>query len=104
MFTWIVAAVGIILAFLTLGRIKSQKTFSDTITQLENDREEVAEKTEVAKKEYEEAKQEVKVVQKATQTLLFEEEQHEKEYQAAVQTEPEEIADVSSAIQLGKIS
>lgn len=101
MFTWIVAAVGIILAFLTLGRIKSQKTFSDTITRLENDREEAAEKTEVAKKEYEEAKQEVKVVQKATQTLLFEEEQHEKEYQAAVQTEPEEIADVSSAIQLG---
>ena len=101
MFTWIVAVVGIILAFVTLGRIKSQKTFSGTITQLEKDREDASKKTEVAKKEYEAAKQDVVKIQEDTKTLITEEAQHEEEYRVAVQDAPEEIVDVPAAIQRG---
>lgn len=101
MFTWIVAVVGIILAFVTLGRIKSQKTFSGTITQLEKDREDASKKTEASKKEYEAAKQEVAKIQEDTKTLIAEEAQHEEEYHVAVQDAPEEIVDVPTAIQRG---
>ena len=101
MFTWIVAVVGIILTFVTLGRIKSQKTFSGTITQLEKDREDASKKTEVAKKEYEAAKQDVVKIQEDTKTLITEEAQHEEEYRVAVQDAPEEIVDVPAAIQRG---